>query len=60
MADIAKELEKNCRKFELIKKSIGQVAERFESKPHVIRFWEENFPQIKPEIGAGGFQILLQ
>lgn len=55
MADIAKELEKIAENLGIDrKKSIGQVAEDLKVKPHVIRFWEENFPQIKPEIGAGG------
>ncbi len=36
------------------KRSIGEVAEELKVKSHVIRFWEDNFLQIKPEIGAGG------
>jgi DNA-binding transcriptional MerR regulator len=48
------------------KRSIGEVAKELGVKTHVIRFWEENFPQVKPEIGPGGrryyrnqqFQIL--
>ncbi|MES2961246.1 MAG: MerR family transcriptional regulator [Pseudomonadota bacterium] len=35
------------------KRSIGEVAKELKVETHVIRFWEENFPQIKPEIGAG-------
>lgn len=35
------------------KRSIGEVAKELKIKTHVIRFWEENFPQIRPEIGAG-------
>jgi DNA-binding transcriptional MerR regulator len=35
------------------KRSIGQAAKELKVETHVIRFWEENFPQIKPEIGSG-------
>ena len=35
------------------KRSIGEVAKELKVETHVIRFWEENFPQIKPEIGVG-------
>lgn len=35
------------------KRSIGEVAKELKVETHVIRFWEENFPQIKPQIGAG-------
>lgn len=35
------------------KRSIGEIAKELKVETHVIRFWEENFPQIKPEIGAG-------
>ena len=35
------------------KRSIGEVAKELKVETHVIRFWEENFPQIKPEIGNG-------
>ena len=36
------------------KRSIGDVASEIGVETHVIRFWEENFLQIKPEIGRGG------
>ncbi len=36
------------------KRSIGDVAAEIGVETHVIRFWEENFLQIKPEIGRGG------
>ena len=29
-------------------KTIGEVSKMFDIKPHVIRFWEENFVQLKP------------
>ncbi|MFT6105965.1 MAG: DNA-binding transcriptional MerR regulator [Rickettsiales bacterium] len=35
------------------KRSIGGAAKEIGVKTHVIRFWEEKFPQIKPEIGKG-------
>lgn len=52
--DIAREIEKLAD--DLVadrKRSIGEVAEELKVETHVIRFWEEKFPQIKPEIGAG-------
>lgn len=55
MTDIAKEVEKIAEDLGIDRKrSIGEVAKELEVKTHVIRFWEENFSQIKPEIGAGG------
>ncbi|MFT6076830.1 MAG: DNA-binding transcriptional MerR regulator [Myxococcota bacterium] len=35
------------------KRSIGQAAKEIGVRTHVIRFWEEKFSQIKPEIGKG-------
>ncbi|MFT6332171.1 MAG: DNA-binding transcriptional MerR regulator [Lentimonas sp.] len=35
------------------KRSIGQAALEIGVRTHVIRFWEEKFPQIKPQIGKG-------
>lgn len=53
--DIAREVEKLADDFGIDKKrSIGEVAQELNVEPHVIRFWEEQFPQIKPEIGKGG------
>lgn len=53
--DIAKEIEKLADDFGIDKKrSIGDVAQELNVEPHVIRFWEEQFPQIQPEIGKGG------
>jgi len=53
--DIAKEVEKIAEELGVDRKrSIGEVAHELKVKSHVIRFWEENFSQIKPEIGAGG------
>lgn len=51
---IAREVEKLADNLGIDRKrSIGEVAKELKVKTHVIRFWEENFPQIKPEIGAG-------
>jgi len=53
--NIAKEIEKLADDFGIDKKrSIGEVAQELNVEPHVIRFWEEQFLQIKPEIGKGG------
>lgn len=53
--DIAREVEKIAEELGIDRKrSIGEVASELKVKPHVIRFWEDNFAQIKPEIGAGG------
>ena len=53
--NIAREVEKLADDFGIDKKrSIGDVAHELGVEPHVIRFWEEQFPQIKPEIGKGG------
>lgn len=35
------------------KRSIGEVAKEIGVETHVIRFWEDKFVQIKPEIGRG-------
>lgn len=52
--DIAREVEKLAEELGVDRKrSIGEVAKELKVKPHIIRFWEENFPQIKPEIGSG-------
>ena len=52
--DIARELEKLADDLNADRKrSIGDVAKELKVETHVIRFWEEKFPQIKPEIGAG-------
>ena len=53
--DIAREVEKIAEELGVDRKrSIGEVAQELKVKPHVIRFWEDNFSQIKPEVGAGG------
>lgn len=52
--DIAREVEKLADDLGPDRKrSIGEVAKELKVETHVIRFWEEKFPQIKPEIGAG-------
>lgn len=53
--NIEKEIEKMADDFGFDRKrSIGDVAEELGLETHVIRFWEDNFEQIKPEIGKGG------
>lgn len=52
--DIAREIEKLADDLGVDRKrSIGDVAKELKVETHVIRFWEEKFPQIKPQIGAG-------
>ncbi|MBU6339539.1 MAG: MerR family transcriptional regulator [Rickettsiales bacterium] len=52
--DIAKEIEKLADDLGIDRKrSIGEVAKELKVETHIIRFWEEKFPQIKPEIGEG-------
>lgn len=52
--EIAREIEKIAEDLGIDRKrSIGEVAKILKVPTHVIRFWEENFPQIKPEIGSG-------
>lgn len=52
--DIAKEVQKIADNLGIDRKrSIGEVAKELKVETHVIRFWEEKFPQIKPEIGSG-------
>jgi DNA-binding transcriptional MerR regulator len=34
--------------------SIGETSELCELKPHVLRYWEQEFPQIKPTTRRGG------
>lgn len=35
------------------KRSIGVLSKELDLPTHVIRFWETQFPQIKPTIGKG-------
>lgn len=52
--NIAREVEKLADDLGVDRKrSIGEVAKELKIEPHIIRFWEEKFPQIQPEIGAG-------
>ena len=52
--DIAREIEKLADDLGIDRKrSIGDVAKELKVETHIIRFWEEKFPQIKPEIGTG-------
>lgn len=36
------------------KRSIGIASKELALDTHVLRFWEKEFPQIKPDIGKGG------
>jgi len=52
--NIAREIEKLADDLGVDRKrSIGDVAKELKVETHIIRFWEEKFPQIKPEIGTG-------
>lgn len=35
-------------------RTIGEVADELGVQPHVLRFWESKFPQIKPQKRRGG------
>ena len=35
-------------------RSIGEVSEMLAIKPHVLRYWEEQFPMLRPLKRAGG------
>jgi DNA-binding transcriptional MerR regulator len=52
--EISRELEKLSEELGVDRKrSIGDAAKELKVEPHVIRFWEDHFPQIKPDIGPG-------
>jgi DNA-binding transcriptional MerR regulator len=34
--------------------TIGEASKRLQVAPHVLRFWETQFPQIQPVRSAGG------
>lgn len=35
-------------------RTIGEVAKAFDIRPHVLRYWEEQFPMLQPLTRAGG------
>jgi resuscitation-promoting factor RpfA len=35
-------------------RTIGEVSDWLETPPHVLRFWESRFPEVKPVKRAGG------
>ncbi len=35
-------------------RTIGEVSQALGIKPHVLRYWEEQFPMLKPTTRAGG------
>ena len=36
---------------------IGEASEATGLEPHVLRFWETEFPQLRPKKGAGGQRV---
>ncbi|MBI5450676.1 MAG: MerR family transcriptional regulator [Gammaproteobacteria bacterium] len=40
--------------------TIGEVSELCTVKPHVLRYWEQEFPQIKPVKRAGNRRYYLR
>lgn len=38
-------------------RTIGEVSEALGIKPHVLRYWEEQFPSLKPLKRAGGRRL---
>jgi DNA-binding transcriptional MerR regulator len=38
-------------------RSIGEVSAALGIKPHVLRYWEDQFPQLKPLKRAGGRRL---
>ena len=38
-------------------RSIGEVSQALGIKPHVLRYWEDQFPQLKPLKRAGGRRL---
>ena len=49
--------EKKLRK---IYYKIGEVSELTDLPPHVIRFWEKEFPQLSPRKTSSGHRIYSQ
>ena len=41
-------------------RTIGEVSEWLGVKPHVLRFWEGKFPQVRPVQRAGGRRYYRQ
>jgi len=37
--------------------SISEVAEMTDVKPYVLRFWEKEFPQLRPKKNRGGNRV---
>jgi DNA-binding transcriptional MerR regulator len=40
--------------------SIREVAEMLELEPYVLRFWEKEFPTLKPKKSNGGLRLYKQ
>lgn len=52
-------LKKDVR-IEKVYYSIGEVAELFEVKPSLIRFWEKEFDILKPQKNQKGNRLFMQ
>ncbi len=46
--------KKHKRKSESALRTIGEVSEEMDLPPHVLRFWESKFNEIKPQKRRGG------
>ncbi len=38
-------------------RTIGEISELFKIQPHILRFWEKSFNQIKPIKRKGGRRL---
>lgn len=38
-------------------RTIGEMAEALAVRPHILRYWEEQFPMLKPLTRAGGRRL---
>lgn len=38
-------------------RTIGEMAEALGVRPHILRYWEEQFPMLKPLTRAGGRRL---
>ena len=50
MAAAAKRVEKSADAY----RSIGEAADELGLQPHVLRYWEQQFPMLKPLTRSGG------
>jgi DNA-binding transcriptional MerR regulator len=40
--------------------SISEVSERLDEAPHILRYWEKEFPHLKPKKNRGGNRMYTQ